>query len=1051
MHPLLRNSLILLLFFGSVFSIHAQMTQEPFGKNRVQYKSFDWKYITTHDFEVYYYLGGEGLAPHAITQAEAVFERLSRATGYSSVHKTKIIIYNSIQDLQQSNIGLEQGTYLGGKTNLVKAVVEIAFTGDYELFKRDITFGIAKTWIMVNLYGGSFKEVLQSSYFLSLPDWYIDGAARYMAEGWSQEMDNYIRDLALNNKLNNPASYSGKQAQWIGQSIWHYISQKYGRDMMTSILQITHIYRSERASMEGALNRYYADVIQDWRSYYTEKALRFEDQQALRLQAEKISKHWNKSLYFTSPCISKEGSYSAYSANIKGKFKVVVKDKKTGKKKTILRGGYKLNDQLFILKNPIIAWQNDSTLGIAVMKRGKIFFILYDVKKNKKESRVIEVFQQINSFSFNDTGEYIAFSADEKGQSDIWLYDLKRSRYQQITNDEYDDLEPSWGPNNEVIFSSNRADDTLTTTRFQSEEFRSLFIYKSGNKILTRIAANNENLRQPKYINKETIVYLSDKNGINNLYKRNISSNEVTRISNEMTDIEAYDWNISSNYLVWSGLYKGKSNVFFYNTFTGLAIKDSLVYTARVENKMALEKKANEIKNSGNEFISIPIKIKEEDGIDLDKVYFESDSTKKPQQKKPVVTNTTSTSTNWLMLAKNRRKLNSFYGPYSYKHLFGTDNFATTLQIDPLRGFGLLMESNMSDMMSNHRVNMGLFGLMDFKSSSLFGEYKYLKKRTDFGARFDRITYAANNTDVSQKYHINKIQVTVSYPISVYSRVSFSPTFINQTATDLSDTRTIAEVPIKKESYLGHYSEFVYDNTTTYGMNMLEGMRGKISFESNWNTDHQNRSFSRFMVDIRRYQKINRGLVLALRGTYGTSFGASPKMFSLGGMDNWFFNSKGDGGEVNPFALTNGEPNMDIMFTKFVTNMRGFKYNTQTGTSYLLASAELRLPIVKYFYSGTVTSTFFRNLQLTTFFDIGASWTGQSPFNTKNSLNTKNISSPPSFTAVVTNYRNPFLIGYGFGARTMMFGYYVKLDVSWGIQDNQRLNPRYFFTVGYDF
>ncbi|MFN8417494.1 MAG: hypothetical protein U0U66_14265 [Cytophagaceae bacterium] len=1031
------------------------MTQEPFGKNRVQYKSFDWKYITTHDFEVYYYMGGEGLAPHAITQAEAVFDRLSRATGYSSIHKTKIIIYNSIQDLQQSNIGLEQGTYLGGKTNLVKAVVEVAFTGDYEVFKKDLTFGIAKTWIMVNLYGGSFKEVLQSSYFLSLPDWYIDGAARYMAEGWSQEMDNYIRDLALNNKLNNPASYSGKQAQLIGQSIWHYISEKYGRDMMTSIIQITHIYRSERASMEGALNRYYSDVMQDWRTYYTDKALRFEEQQALRLQAERISKHWNKSLYFSSPSISKEGSYSAYSANVKGKFKVIIKNTKTGKKKTIVTGGYKLNDQTFILKNPILGWQNDNTLGIAVVKRGKIFFILYNVETNKKESRVIEVFQQVNSFSFNANGEFIAFSADEKGQSDIWLYDLKRSRYQQITNDEYDDLEPSWGPNNEVIFSSNRADDTITTTRFQSEEYRSLFVYKSGNKILTRISGSDENLRQPKYINKETIVYLSDKSGVSELYKRNLSTNSIERISSEMTDIESYDWNVQSNYLIWSCLNKGKSNVFFYNTFTGVSVKDSIVYTARVESKIIADKKAYDVKNTGNEFISIPIKVKEEDGIDLDKVYFESDTAKKPKQKNIVATGTnsttTTTNTNWLALAKNRRKLSPFYGPYGYKHLFGTDNFATTLQIDPLRGFGLLMESNMSDMMSNHRVNMGLFGLMDFKSSSLFGEYKYLKKRTDFGVRFDRITYAANSTDVSQKYHINKFQVTASYPISVYSRISFSPTFINHTATDLSDTRTIAEVPIQKENYLGHYSEFVYDNTTTYGMNMLEGMRGKISLESNWNTGDKDRSFSRFMVDIRRYQKINRGLVLALRGTYGTSFGASPKMFSLGGMDNWFFNSKGDGGEVNPFALTNGDPNMDIMFTKFVTNMRGFKYNTQTGTSYLLASAELRLPIVKYFYSGTVTSTFFRNLQLTTFFDIGAAWTGQSPFNTNNSLNTKNISSPPSFTAVVTNYRNPFLVGYGFGARTMMFGYYVKLDVSWGIQDSQRLNTRYFFTVGYDF
>lgn len=1038
---------LILSFLGLGKNSYAQMTQEPFGKNRVQYKKFNWNYSTTENFEVYYYLGGEGIAPHVLTHAENVFSKLTQWTGYSSIHKTKIILYNSVKDLQQSNIGLQQGTYLGGKTNLVKSVVEIAFTGDYEVLRKELSYGIAKTWIMVNLYGGSFKEVLQSSYFLSLPDWYIDGAARYMAEGWSAEMDNFMRDMTLHSKLNNPASYSGKNAEYIGQSIWHYIAEKYGKDMVTSVLQITHVYRSERASIEGALNKYYSDVINDWRAYYQSKNERYQNDQALLSTANRLSLQWNKSLYFSSACFSKDGTYMAYTSNIKGKYKVIIRHMESGKQKTIVSGGYKLNDQQYDVRNPILSWQNNTTLGIAVSKKGKILFTLVEVETNKKESRVIEVFQQIHSFSFNATGEFIAFSADEKGQSDIWLYDIKRSKYLQITNDEYDDLEPSWSPNNDVIFSSNRSDDTLTTTRFISESYRSLFIYSSGKKILRRFSLPEENLRQPKYLSATTIVFLSDKGGIQQLYRHDFSTSTTQLWFTSISDIQSYDIHPSKTHLAWTSRVKGREQVWLKDSINEKIVPEMLESTARVEAKIQADKQAKQIKNNGNEFISIPVKPKEEE-INLDAVFFESDTTKKVVKPKE---SSTVSSTAWLAKAKNRRKVIPFYGPYSYKHLFGTDNFASTLQIDPLRGFGLLLESNMSDLMSNHRVNMGLFGLMDFKSSSIFGEYKYLKKRTDIGARFDRVTYVANSSSVNQKYHVNKLQITFSYPLSVYARISVSPTFTNQTAYDLSDTRTIAEVPTIKENYLGHYSEWVYDNTTTFGMNMMEGMRAKVVLESHWNAQQSDRSFSRFMVDIRRYQKINRGLVLALRGTYGTSFGAAPKQFSLGGMDNWFFNSKGDGGEVNPFTLTNGDPNMDIMLTRFVTNMRGFRYNTQSGTSYLLGSVELRLPIIKYFYSGTVTSTFFRNLQLTGFFDMGAAWTGKSPFSTNNSLNTKTITSPPSFSAEVTNYRNPFIVGYGFGARTLLLGYYVKLDVSWGIQDGQRLNTRYFITVGYDF
>ena len=71
-------------------------------------------------------------------------------------------------------------------------------------------------------------------------------------------------------------------------------------------------------------------------------------------------------------------------------------------------------------------------------------------------------------------------------------------------------------------------------------------------------------------------------------------------------------------------------------------------------------------------------------------------------------------------------------------------------------------------------------------------------------------------------------------------------------------------------------------------------------------------------------------------------------------------------------------------------------------------------------------------------------------------MNNKTIIAPSannssSFEAEVNNYRNPFLYGYGLGARTFLFGYYVKADVAWGIQDSVQLSPRFYFTFGYDF
>jgi hypothetical protein len=42
--------------------------------------------------------------------------------------------------------------------------------------------------------------MFQSAYLLSLPEWFINGAAYYIAKGWSIEMDDFTRDLFLNEK-----------------------------------------------------------------------------------------------------------------------------------------------------------------------------------------------------------------------------------------------------------------------------------------------------------------------------------------------------------------------------------------------------------------------------------------------------------------------------------------------------------------------------------------------------------------------------------------------------------------------------------------------------------------------------------------------------------------------------------------------------------------------------------------------------------------------------------------------------------------------------------
>ncbi len=87
------------------------------------------------------------------------------------------------------------------------------------------------------------------------------------------------------------------------------------------------------------------------------------------------------------------------------------------------------------------------------------------------------------------------------------------------------------------------------------------------------------------------------------------------------------------------------------------------------------------------------------------------------------------------------------------------------------------------------------------------------------------------------------------------------------------------------------------------------------------------------------------------------------------------------------------------------------------------------------------------------FGDVGTAWFGnKGPFNRQNSLNTSVVGGGDNpFKAVVTNFKNPFLFGYGMGIRSTILGYYVKADYAWGIEDRTVSKPKFYVSLGYDF
>ena len=97
--------LIGILLMVLVLDTRGQISVDEFGKNRLQFKIFDWRYLSSENFDIYFYDGGNEIAKQAAQYLEEEFERITDLLGYSPYTKTRIFLYNSVSDLQQSNVG----------------------------------------------------------------------------------------------------------------------------------------------------------------------------------------------------------------------------------------------------------------------------------------------------------------------------------------------------------------------------------------------------------------------------------------------------------------------------------------------------------------------------------------------------------------------------------------------------------------------------------------------------------------------------------------------------------------------------------------------------------------------------------------------------------------------------------------------------------------------------------------------------------------------------------------------------------------------------------
>jgi hypothetical protein len=1113
---------IVLAVFVFPFMATAQVNSVEFGKNRVQHKKFVWKFYQSPNFNTYIAQGGVELGKFVAQVAEEELRSIENFIEYSLQRRANIVVYNNYNDYKSSNIGLGlEWQNSGGLTKLVNNKLVVYFDGNHEHLKRQIREGIARVLTDNMLFGDDIGEFASNQALLDLPKWLVDGYVAYAGQNWSTDKDDELKSALLGGRYNSFYQFAFEKPVLAGQAFWNYIAEKYRKENVTYLLYLARIYKNLNNACLRVCKKKFKEVLSDFMQYEQEvyaKDIRQRRNQPKGQQV--VSEDVSKNDYFrfqANPNL-RSNTYAVVEFR-KGQYSVKLNENFYDSR-TLLKIGVRTNQGDINPNYPILAWDGKGTrLLVLYWEDGKIKMFVYDIlAKYKRFKQEITGFDQIMDASFMLDANTLVMSAVKNGHTDIFTYKIEEQKATQITNDIYDDVDPTLVafPNRVgIIFSSNRPgpkapnSDTVLPGKYPYNIFLVDVLNDSKEKQLAQLTnVKLGNARSPMQYNLNHFTFVSDANGIANRWagffstQRNgldtlyyIGEELLRNPSTKEFDSTLRAWQKQEpDSVSYFQVYKDSTYTFPITNYQSSLVETRIagnngqvsevrregdykfVYKLKVDSLALVRRNVNARPTEYMRKLTAEKKAVDGKAIIYNKKaagdttkktnFFQNEfADEKPDSNALLKNNVSGTVTDPVsVLAKSklfdyRLKFSSDYVLAGFTNNILVNRYqpyaggSGPVQLNNGNDFNFTFRVGASDLMEDYRFVGGVRFGTDLSDKDVFFTFQNYRKRFDWGVTYYRSNVSNFfNTNFNTMLYTNLYQVNVSYPFNEVKslratvglrtdRGVWRPYDNNTGQANLNGLKT----PDTLTKFIVSRLEYVHDNTVNPTQNIWVGLRYKFYLDINtptFKTAQKNgKSTLNFGFDGRYYHKIYRNFIWAGRAAADFSWGDQKIIYYLGGVDGW----------ISPQFNTN-QPAADqtYAFQSLAVNMRGYNQNVANGNNAVVINSEFRFPVFSTLINRPINNAFLRNFQLVQFLDLGTAWNGSyNGIHRPGEVIRSN--SSPVVVRLDAGGLGPFAGGYGFGVRSTLLGYFMKVDAGWPMKGIFKGKPVWYFALGFDF